>query len=207
MISHGDIQKRRRPVAGIGLMNYAGRLSVDKPCKTTYLAYLEKLVIFVRWLLAREYDVRLLIGDVLHDRHVTEEFMELLKEHASTYDERRIIGEPAFSVEHLLSQLATIDVVVATRFHNVLLALLLNKPVISIAFHHKCVSLMSEMGLKEYCQDINLLDADMLIEQFCNLEKNAEKLRPLIKQKTDEFRGALDEQYNFIFNRMGLSNK
>jgi polysaccharide pyruvyl transferase WcaK-like protein len=59
---------------------------------------------------------------------------------------------------------------------------------------------MNQMGLSEYCQDINHLDADKLIEQFCDLEKNAEKLRPRIKQKTEEFRRALDEQYNIIFN-------
>ena len=99
----------------------------------------------------------------------------------------------------LLSQLAATDVVVVTRFHNVLLALFLNKPVISISFHHKCVSLMGAMGMSEYCQDINRLDVDRLIEQFCDLEKNAEKLRLLIKQKTEEFRKALDEQYTVIF--------
>ncbi len=32
------------------------------------------------------------------------------------------------------------------------------------------------------------------------LEKNAEKLRPQIKQKVEEYRKALDEQYAFIFN-------
>jgi hypothetical protein len=61
---------------------------------------------------------------------------------------------------------------------------------------------MSEMGLSEYCQDINQLDVDRLVEQFCDLEKNAEKLRSLTKQKTEEFRRALDEQYDFIFNHL-----
>jgi polysaccharide pyruvyl transferase WcaK-like protein len=79
---------------------------------------------------------------------------------------------------------------------------LLNKPVLAISFHHKCSSLMSQMGLAEYCQDINRLNADRLIEQFCDLERNAERLRPLIKHKTEEFRRALDEQYDCIFKKM-----
>jgi polysaccharide pyruvyl transferase WcaK-like protein len=202
LIPHGENQKRHRAVVGIGLMSYVGKLSAEKPNYAIYQAYLEKLVMFVRWLLAHEYDVRLLIGDVVYDRSVRQEFRDLLKEHSSTYNEGRIIDEPIFSVEHLLSQAAATDVVVATRFHNVLLALILNKPVISISFHHKCVSLMSEMGLSEYCQDINQLDVDRLVEQFCDLEKNAEKLRSLTKQKTEEFRRALDEQYDFIFNHL-----
>ena len=61
----------------------------------------------------------------------------------------------------------------ATRFHNVLLALLLNKPTIAISFHHKCTSLMSQMGLSEYCQDINRLDSGTLIAQFSHLQQNA----------------------------------
>jgi polysaccharide pyruvyl transferase WcaK-like protein len=198
-IPRDDNPKRRRSAVGLGLMDYAGRYSVDKPSNAIYLAYLENLVIFVRWLLAQEYDIRLLIGDTA-DRPVAQEFRGLLKERLLPHDEERIIDEPAFSVGQLLSQLSATDVVVATRFHNVLFALLLNKPVISISFHHKCTSLMSEMGLSEYCQDINYLSADRLIEQFRGLEKNAERLRSLIKQKKDEFRKALDEQYNIIFN-------
>jgi polysaccharide pyruvyl transferase WcaK-like protein len=202
VIPHGDIHKRHRPVVGIGLMRYAGKLSVDRPSNATYLAYLEKLAIFVRWLFGHGYDVRLLIGDILYDESVKQDFRNLLKDDESTYNGGQIIDEPILTVEHLLSQLAATDIVVATRFHNVLLALMLGKPVISISFHHKCASLMSEMGLSEYCQDIHHLDVDRLIEQFCDLEKNAERLRFLIKQKTEEFRRALDEQYHIIFNNV-----
>ena len=98
-----------------------------------------------------------------------------------TYDEKRIIDQPISTAQQLLSQLAATDVVVATRFHNVLLALLLNKPVISISFHHKCASLMQEMGLSGYCHDINHLDGEKLIKNFVDLENNAEKLRPMIQ--------------------------
>jgi polysaccharide pyruvyl transferase WcaK-like protein len=197
VIPHANSRSGRRVIVGIGLMEYAGRYSVPKPSNTIYLAYLETLVVFVRWLLAHEYDIRLLIGDVC-DRAVAQEFISLLKQRSVMY-EGRIITEDVTSVDHLLSLIAATDIVVATRFHNVLLALLLNKPVISISFHHKCVSLMSQMGLSEYCQDINHLDAHRLIEQLCDLEKNADKLRPLIKHKTEEFRRALDEQYECIF--------
>jgi polysaccharide pyruvyl transferase WcaK-like protein len=128
-----------------------------------------------------------------------QEFKALLKSRIGMYDEKRIVDSPLVSVEQLLSQLAATDIVVATRYHNVLLALLMNKPVISISFHHKCASLMREMGLSEYCHDINCLDAGRLIEQFQDVERNAEKLKPLIKQKVEQSRKALDEQYSLIF--------
>jgi hypothetical protein len=58
---------------------------------------------------------------------------------------------------------------------------------------------MSEMGLSEYCHDINDMHADRLIEQFQDVERNAEKLKTVIRQKVEQSRKALDEQYNLIF--------
>jgi polysaccharide pyruvyl transferase WcaK-like protein len=189
---------RRRPVVGIGLMLYHGRLSSDEERESTYKTYLEQLVVLVKWLLARGYDIRLLIGE-LSDKSVTAEFKALLKNRLEVYDEERIIDEPASSVQDLLAQLSETDAVVATRFHNILLALSLNKPAICISFHQKCTSLMQDMGLQEYCQDIKQLNAEKLIEQFCKLEKNAGSLRQMIRAKVTDCRKALDEQYSLIF--------
>ncbi|HKR27003.1 MAG TPA: hypothetical protein VJS11_06095, partial [Acidobacteriaceae bacterium] len=86
----------------------------------------------------------------------------------------------------------------ATRFHNVLLSLFLHKPTIAISFHHKCSSLMSQMGLTEYCNDMNTLTADGLIEQFCRLEKNGHCLTTLLAGKVEKERDALDEQYRSL---------
>jgi polysaccharide pyruvyl transferase WcaK-like protein len=192
------VPRRRRPVVGLGVMLYHGKLSSDKPGGSTYTAYLEQLTVFTKWLLSRDYDIRLLIGD-LSDRPVTVEFKALLKARLGAYDEDRIIDDPIDSVKSLQSQLAETDAVVATRFHNVLLALALNKPVISISFHQKCTSLMHDMGLQVYCQDIHQLNADRLIEQFCQLEKNEGSLKQMIREKVADCRTALDEQYRLIF--------
>jgi polysaccharide pyruvyl transferase WcaK-like protein len=195
--------KCRRPVVGLGLMLYHGRLSSDEERESTYKAYLEQLVVLVKWLLARDYDIRLLIGE-LSDKSVTAEFKALLKNRLEVYDEQRIIDEPASSVEDLLAQLSETDFVVATRFHNILLALALNKPAICVSFHQKCTSLMQDMGLQEYCQDIKQLNAEKLIEQFCKLEKNAGSLRQMIRAKVADCRNALDEQCNLIFKDLSI---
>ena len=46
------------------------------------------------------------------------------------------------------------------------------------------------------------LNADRLIEKFCDLETNASKIKPIIREKVREFREALDEQYDHIFGAM-----
>jgi polysaccharide pyruvyl transferase WcaK-like protein len=198
-IQNQDNKKSRRFVVGLGLMEYAGRYSVSRPSNKTYLAYLQNLATVVKWLLAHEYDVRLLSGD-FGDLHTRQEFIDVLGERLSLRDECHIIDEPILSVENLMSQIAATDIVVATRFHNVILSLLCNKPVISISFHHKCESLMNAMGLSRYCLDINDLNADRLIEKFCDVKANASTLKRVIKDKVGEFRSELDEQYRIIFN-------
>jgi len=200
VIPHQDTKTSSRRVVGLGVMMNAGKYGVSGSSDATYLPYLENLVTLVRWLLAREYDVRLLIGDV-GDVPARREFKDLLRKRLSVYDQEHVIDQPISSVEDLLSQIVSTDIVVATRFHNVLLALLCNKPVISISFHHKCESLMSAMGLSHYCMDIRNWDKDQLIEKFCDLEKNEEKIKPLIRERAKEFREALDEQYQYIFMR------
>jgi polysaccharide pyruvyl transferase WcaK-like protein len=193
-----EAPNERRKVVGLGVMLYAGKLSIDRPSEEISAAYLDSLVVFVKWLLAHNYDIRLLIGDIC-DTPVIEQFKALLKKRGVTYGAGRIIDDPILSVDNLLSQLAATDYVVATRFHNVLLSLICDKPVISIAFHQKCISLMSDMSLLEYCQDIREICADKLIGQFVELQNNVLKVKALIAQKKKRFRTALDEQYRTIF--------
>jgi polysaccharide pyruvyl transferase WcaK-like protein len=209
MISHVRTERRPRTIVGLGVMSYSGmykgapsekRNGVLEQSYTVYDAYLASLADLTRWLLARESDVRLLIGD-LADVSTTQEFKCLLRGLPSASDNKlHIIEEPIRSVDDLLSQIAATDIVVATRFHNVLLALLCEKPVISISFHHKCFSLMSAIGLSSYCLDINNLQTDRLIEKFCHMERNADSIKTLIRDKLGEFREALDEQYRLIFD-------
>jgi polysaccharide pyruvyl transferase WcaK-like protein len=200
LIPHQVTTKDGRPFVGLGLMGYAGPYSGEQS-NQTYLAYSEKLVTVAKWLLQRQYDIRLLIGD-LGDKHLMREFKDLLRGRLSVYDEDRIIDVPPSSVEDLLSQIAATDLVVATRFHNVLFALLCNKPVISISFHHKCDSLMSAMGLSSYCLEMSDLESDSLIEKFCELEQNSHELKYLIRDRVEECRKALDLHYKFIFDEV-----
>jgi polysaccharide pyruvyl transferase WcaK-like protein len=200
-IADDDEKRAGRLLVGLGVMTYAGMYGAGKPSNGKYLEYLDNLIVFAGWLLAHDYGIRLLIGEV-DDTSVSKEFRSLLRASFEGYDEERIIDQPALSVEQLMPQIAATDIVVATRFHNVLLALVLNKPVIAISFHQKSASLMSDMGLAEYCHDINHMNAGRLIEQFQSLETNAEKLKPLIGQRVERSRRALEEQYEFIFKNI-----
>jgi polysaccharide pyruvyl transferase WcaK-like protein len=188
-------------VIGLGVMEWADRYSKNGPDDTAQRTYLQALAETGGWLLDRGYNIRLLIGDFA-DVPAKQAFLKLMAQYPKTYDRHRIIDEPIHSVDDLLSQIAATDAVVATRFHNILLALLCEKPVISVSFHHKCDSLMAAMGMSDYCLNSGDLEPDRLIETFCRLEANADALKPLIKERNKRFRDALNQQYELISTGM-----
>jgi polysaccharide pyruvyl transferase WcaK-like protein len=176
---------------------------IEKTNSNHYSRYLKTLVAFAEWLLEHGYDIHLFIGD-LADLPAVREFTRLLRVRSLMNHEERIIEEPIASFEDVLAQLSKTDFVVATRFHNVLLALFLSKPSIAISFHHKCSSLMSQMELSEYCLDIKELNTDDLIRKFGDLERNADTLRAAICERAENFRKALNEQYELLFKPVAV---
>ena len=111
----------------------------------------------------------------------------------------RVVEEPATSFEMLFDQLAEADLVVATRFHNVLSALLLDKPVVSVSHMDKNDQLMASMELSEYCMPLANVELEPLIARFRELERNAEPLRERIRAKNALFRQQLESQYALLF--------
>jgi len=190
----------RNPVIGVGLKDYYGRLGLRQGNgEAVYRDYVGKLRTFVSWLLEHRYDVRMLIGDVLYDKRVKQDLLALLEERISKGEDGRILDEPIVSVEQLLSQLGATDIVVSPRYHNIILALMLNKPAFSLSYHEKFASLMTGVGLADYCQDIDHLDIDTLIRRVMELEKDAGKIKPSLEHTMEEYRKALQEQYSFLF--------
>jgi len=187
------------PVVGLGVMEYFENYSVANPMHDTYERYLESLASFVGSLLDHGYDVKLLLGDADADTIVIDDLRAVLRERLASDVDERVTDHSIGTIHELLSQLEASDIVVATRFHNVLMSLLVTKPVIAISFHHKCSSLMSDMGLSEYCQDINRMNADALIARFEGLTVHADELERMIAQRVEEARSALDEQYEVLF--------
>jgi polysaccharide pyruvyl transferase WcaK-like protein len=184
---------------GVGIMNYHTRIGGSGSDQTIYRNYVGRMASFIVRLLERGYTVRILIGDVIWDQDVRGDLRRELEARRCNYEDGRIIDEPASSVDELLFQLASVDVVVSSRFHNVLLGLMLGKPAMAISYHEKFQPLMSGVGLDEFCCDIEQIDVDELIGKVVKLVEDAPAFEARIALKTESHRAALDEQYQRIF--------
>ena len=200
MFPERPLDRGEKPIIGVGLKDYYGPAGPgDRPDAKAYLDYLNTMAAFVVWLREHQYPVRVLIGDILYDSSVKSDFMNLLKERGLATGDGQIIAEPVLTVDELLCQLAATNIVISPRFHNLVLALMLNKPVLALSSHQKLDSLMAGLGLAGYCVPLRNLGVDILIKHFVELEKKAEKLKPDIKRKVEQYREVLDQEYSAIF--------
>lgn len=192
-----------RKTVGIGAMLLNERYSTSQSDQRGQ-SYIETLTGAITFLIENGYNVRLLIGD-FSDRPVVENVKGLVVKRLPPELNSRILDDRVDCVEGLLAQIAQTDLVIATRFHNILLGLMLNKPTIALSFHHKCAALMSEMGLSEYCLDIHNLELQQLIAKILVLEQNAAVIGMKISERTEACRAVLEEQYRLISQMLGSS--
>jgi polysaccharide pyruvyl transferase WcaK-like protein len=193
-------RKRQVRQVGLGVMDHRDiHLWNSDEHQAQYSTYLDKMCEFVLWLVEKGYAIRILQGDAKHDSSTRAELKARLEKRGISYDKEKIIDEGSTTVEELIAEIAEVDLVVSPRFHNLLLGLMLNIPVISISYDPKNDSLLEGVGLGEYCQPLSELDLRRLIDQFTGLAARGEEVKPMIQRKTKEFRGLLDEQYELIF--------
>jgi polysaccharide pyruvyl transferase WcaK-like protein len=185
------VRAGQRRVVGLGLKDYA----TERPEPKAFREYLNTMAAFVSWLQGHGYGVRLLIGDFHYDTWVLEEFVDVLKGRNIPTDVPLLIAEPALTVKELLRQLGETEAVISPRYHNLVLALMQNKPVIALSDHAKLDSLVTDFGLAQYRVSLENLSPDGLIGRFKQLENDVERLRPYIKAESDKYRQAVDAQY------------
>ncbi len=196
-----EIGSSERPVVGVGLYSYRNCGAAGGDDLTAYEGYLDIICSFIEWLLDHEYAVRVILGDLAYDSQVPVDIRQRLERRGRALDSGVYSDAPALSFEQLLSQLAQVKFVVATRFHTVLLALLLGRPALSVSYDAKNDVLMAEMGLGRYCQTLESFDLDVLVDQFVHLEKNAAPLILTMQRRAAEFRSQLEDQYRIVFGR------
>jgi polysaccharide pyruvyl transferase WcaK-like protein len=188
---------RQRRVA-VGLFNYRGRGLANPADAAAYQLYLDRMCSLVLWLLARGDAVRVVLGDFAYDEDVRLDVRAELVRRDLDLTNLAFNDAPAESFEQLVEQLASVDFVIASRYHNVVLGLLLAKPVVSLSYEPKHNALMRDMGLGEYCQSLDDFSLDRLKEQLLRLEANATALSAVIAERTATNRARLAEQYDQI---------
>jgi polysaccharide pyruvyl transferase WcaK-like protein len=179
---------------GVGVMDYHGGNDDRQAADELHASYVEKMKSFVLWLVDNDRPVRLFTSDV-HDERIMHEVIADVRAHRPELGPSQVITEPASSLGELMRQIASVDTVVASRYHNVLCALKLAKPTLSVGYAAKFGVLMGETGLAGFCQSARSVNLGRLIEQFTELESRSAQLRKTMRERTAANERLLDHQF------------
>jgi polysaccharide pyruvyl transferase WcaK-like protein len=186
---------------GVGVMSYYGWRGDAKSGATIHEKYVAEITKFVRWLLRSGYHVRLLTGDIGDKPTVDRVAKSVTSDHTGSY-EYRLIAEDASSLADVMRQIAETDIVVASRFHNLVCALKMGRPAISVTYARKNDELLTEMGLGEFRQSIEELDAELLITQFSKLVADREKYLKTIEVANAAHQNELRRQEVLLLSKV-----
>jgi polysaccharide pyruvyl transferase WcaK-like protein len=184
------------PTVGVGVMSYYGWYGFAGGGEAIFRRYVERIAKFVGHLLDSGYRVRLLTGeagDWTAVRAVLDEVAKVRPAAAAT-----IAAEPVASLHDLMRQIAQTDIVVATRFHNVVCALKMGKPTISLGYARKNDVLMADMGLGAFCHHVERFDLAELIAQFSDMSARRAEFSNALRVRNELFARQLDEQERYL---------
>ena len=185
----------------LGVVNYHGQFSGSVPADSAllYQNYLERTAELVLRLTENGRTVRMIIGDLSYDPTVVEDVISILRQKGSKACRERLETPPIRSVDDLVSHIRGSQIVISPRFHNIVLALLCNKPVIAIAYQRKFVELMEDLGLQDYVVPIDDFHPARVLGQLRCIEARYEDIKELVGSRIAVYQNSLREQYDLIF--------
>ena len=121
--------------------------------------------------------VRLFIGDE-QDQCVVDEILADIRRQRPDLAPSQVIGPLVTSFPELTTLVSPVATVVAARFHNIVFAVMLGKPTICISYSPKIDSLMSDVGLTDYANEVQSLERRAVEGfQFTRIERRVSKPR------------------------------
>jgi polysaccharide pyruvyl transferase WcaK-like protein len=180
---------------GLGLMSLLGWYNYDM-----HQSYIDKMAEFSLWLARKGHRVQLLVADK-SDRGSIDDILRTIMKKDPSLLGASILSEHIVCSQDLMRQIALTDVVISSRFHNMVYALKLGKPVISLGYSEKHDALMAEAGLAPFCQTVDGVDIALLQEQFLDLLKNRDAYERGVREANAQFQERLSQQEQVLASR------
>jgi polysaccharide pyruvyl transferase WcaK-like protein len=182
---------------GVGIMAYEGSDDERDRAREIYAWYVGCLKELVRWLVGDGRKVRLFIGDTDgSDEATAREILSDVRTSRPDLDESWVMVEKVTTFSEIMEAMEPLGAVIATRFHNLIAAMMLAKPTIAIGYAPKHSALMSDMGLTDFSHMIASLDVRTVTEQFLDMERRSAELQKSLAVRASERATLLDEQFN-----------
>jgi polysaccharide pyruvyl transferase WcaK-like protein len=172
------------------------------PDPSRYRDYVSKFAKFAEWLDKNGRSVLFFPTQVRADALTIADIHGALN--GSGNSPNILVGREIDTIEDLVSEISRADLVIANRYHGILISLMMNKPVLGVAYHEKSRALLSQAGQDDYVLDIADFKTEDLIERVKSMEANAPAIKNQIAACIAPLRKALDEQYDTVLGLIGI---
>jgi len=172
------------------------------PDPARYQEYCGKLARFAEWLDRSGHSVLFFPTQTRADVLTIGDICRAMNGHSRSPN--MLAGRPIQSLEDLVSEISRADFIVANRYHGILISVMMNKPVLGIAYHEKSRALLEQAGLGDYVLNIADFKVDDLIERFSAMEGDAPAIKQRMEERMAPLRRALEEQYDKVFGLIGV---
>lgn len=172
------------------------------PDPPRYDDYVHKFAKFAEWLDKSGHSVLFFPTQVRADSLTINDIRKAMN--GSGNSPNLLAGQNIQGLEDLVSEIERTDLVVANRYHGILISLMMNKPVLGVAYHEKSRALLAQAGQGEFVLNIADFKTEDLIERLRALEANAPAIKKQIAERMAPLRKALDEQYDTVLSLIGV---
>jgi polysaccharide pyruvyl transferase WcaK-like protein len=191
-----------RVVVGTNPVPYLGEHYWPAPDAVRYQEYVRKLAKFAEWLDKSGHSVLFFPTQLRADAITINDINAAMN--GAGRSPSFLAQRPIHNLEDLVSEISRADLIVANRYHAILISLMMNKPVLGIAYHEKSRALLEQAGQGDYVLKIEDFKTEDLIERFEDLEANAPALKKRIAERMAPLREALEQQYDAVFGLIGV---
>lgn len=183
-------------LVAVGVMAFRGSHDDRRRAEEIYSSYVTEMTCLIEWLIDSGRNVRLFVGDTNgSDDSAVQEIVAGLRASRPDLDPSLVVAEPARSFTDIARALLPASSVVAIRYHNVVGALMLSKPTLSISYAPKHDILMADMGVPEFCLPARTLNASQLIERFTELDRHSARVRQILLERNAVKAQRLGDQF------------
>lgn len=183
-------------VVGLGLIGFRGWGAAQADGESIYRDYLARTTALGRGLLARGYALRLLIGDARADAGVADDLVAALGPAAPAGG--RVVAPTIGDFRDLLREIGHCDLVVAARYHNLLLSLMSGRPAVSIGYADKNAAVMADMGCADACHELTGFDPAAVLADVDRIAGGLDP-RAALLARAAQLSVRLQAQYDRLF--------
>jgi len=198
-LAHEPARMDRRVIA-VGPMCYSDPRVWPVPDEPRYRRHIGTMAAIAVRAIRDGHEVRLFVTD-RPDRDALVDARVAIQAQLSPSECERLHVPTITAVAELMSILADADVIVAARFHAVLLGHAVGRPVLAVSHERKVTTLMAEMGHERFCAPIDELDPELARARLAEILEHHAQLCQSIAQVAATYRHRVEQQYDRVFGR------